>query len=309
MGGNYLMETYEERVERIRELIDDSDYIIIGAGAGLSAAAGLDYGGKRFTDNFPEYIKKYGFRDMYSSMFYPFKTKEEKWAYFAKHVYVNDTGMEGTYLYKKLLELVKDKDYFVITTNTDDQFLKSGFDEKRFFRTQGTYTKLQCSKGCHKKLYDDEELVLEMMEKTDEDLKIPTELVPICPVCGEEMDLNLRKDNYFVEDEEWHRQNRAYVDFRKKADKGKTLLLEFGIGYNTPIIIRFPFDTLMKSSKDINLVRFNRSNLELTVEMDGRYYLVSQDELDRYMDRDIIKRYIPIKEDIGETLDKIMDLK
>ena len=159
--------------------------------------------------------------------------------------------MDGTDLYKKLFSIVKDKDYFVITTNTDDQFLKSGFDKDRFFRTQGTYSKIQCSKACHNKLYDDEELILEMMEKTDENLKIPSELVPKCPVCGEEMDLNLRKDSFFVEDDEWHEQNQNYIDFRQKALNGKLLLLEFGIGFNTPIIIRFPFDDLVKSYEKI----------------------------------------------------------
>ena len=149
------MEEYNLRVEKLKELIDDADYILIGAGAGLSTAAGVEYAGKRFTDNFPEFIEKYGFQDMYTSMFYPFKSPEERWAYFAKHVYVNNIGMEGTDLYKKLFSIVKDKDYFVITTNTDDQFLKSGFDKDRFFRTQGTYSKIQCSKACHNKLYDD----------------------------------------------------------------------------------------------------------------------------------------------------------
>ena len=299
------MEEYSKRTEKLKKLINDADYILIGAGAGLSTAAGVEYSGKRFYDNFPEYMKKYGFTDMYSSMFYPFKSPEERWAYFAKHVYVNNVGMKGTYLYKKLYELIKDKDYFVITTNTDDQFLKSGFDKERFFRTQGSYSKLQCSKACHNKLYDNEELILEMIEKTDEDLKIPSELVPKCPVCGEEMDLNLRKDNFFVEDDEWHKQNQAYIDFRKKALNGKLLLLEFGIGFNTPIIIRFPFDQLLKSYDNINLARFNRSHVELTVEHNGQYYLVPEDELDKYLSPDINERYLPFKEDIGNTLDEL----
>ena len=297
------MNEYAERVNKLNQLIDDANYILIGAGAGLSTAAGVEYAGKRFTDNFPEFIEKYGFQDMYSSMFYPFKSSEERWAYFAKHVYVNNIGMEGTELYKKLFSLVKYKDYFVITTNTDDQFLKSGFDEDRFFRTQGTYSKIQCSKACHNKLYDDAELILEMMEKTDEDLKIPSELVPICPVCGEEMDLNLRKDNYFVEDEEWHEQKKNYIDFRQKALNGKLLLLEFGIGFNTPIIIRFPFDELLKSHENVSLARFNRSNTELTVKHNGNYYLVPEDELDNYISQDIKERYLPFKEDIHKTLD------
>ena len=297
---------YNERIEKLKELLDNADYILIGAGAGLSASAGLEYGGERFRENFPEFIEKYGFQDMYSPMFYPYKSSEEKWAYFAKHVYVNNLGMEGTELYKKLFNLVKDKDYFVITTNTDDQFLKSGFDEKRFFRTQGSYAKMQCSKACHDRLYDNEELVLEMMEKTDDDLKIPSELVPICPVCGEEMDLNLRKDSFFVEDDTWNEQNQNYIDFIEKALKGNLLLMEFGIGFNTPIIIRFPFDGLMESNENVNLARFNRSHLEMTIQQNGNYYLVGEEKIGNYLNSDVEKRYIPFNENIGETLDKLL---
>ena len=299
------MEEYGKRVEKLKDLIDDADHIIIGAGAGLSAAAGLEYGGDRFRENFPEFIEKYGFQDMYSPMFYPYKTSEEKWAYFAKHAYTNNIGMEGTELYRKLHELVKDKEYFVITTNVDDQFLKSGFDEDRLFRTQGSYAKMQCSKACHDKLYDNRKLILEMIEKTDEDLKVPSELVPKCPICGEEMDLNLRKDSYFVEDEEWHKQNKSYEEFIKKALNGKVLLLEFGIGFNTPIIIRFPFDELVKSYENAYLSRFNRSHLEMTIQYNGNYYLVEEDELDKYISPEVKERYIPFNENMGNVLDKL----
>lgn len=298
---------YSERTEKLKELINDADYIIIGAGAGLSASAGLQYGGERFRKNFPEFIEKYGFQDMYSPMFYPYASSEEKWAYYAKHVFTNNVGMEGTELYKKLFQLVKDKDYFVITTNTDDQFLKSGFDEERFFRTQGSYSKLQCSKACHDKLYDNEELILKMIENTDENLKIPSELIPICPICGEEMDLNLRKNSYFVEDSQWHKQNRSFVEFRQKALDGKLLLLEFGIGFNTPIIIRFPFDELLKSYENVNLARFNRSHLEMTVKQNGNYYLVGEDELNEYLSPETNERYIPFNEDIKKTLDNLLE--
>lgn len=298
--------TYEERVEKLKELIKDADYILIGAGAGLSASAGLEYGGERFRKNFPEFIEKYGFTDMYSPMFYPYKSSQEKWAYYAKHAYTNNIGMDGTELYKKLFELVKEKDYFVITTNVDDQFLKSGFDENRFFRTQGSYAKFQCSKACHNKIYDNREMILEMIEKTDKDLKIPRELVPICPVCGEEMDLNLRKDHLFVEDELWHEQNQNYIDFSQKALNGKLLLLEFGIGFNTPIIIRFPFDDLLKSYENVNLARFNRSHLEITIAQNGNYYLVPEDEMDKYLPNEILNHYIPFNEDIEKTLNLLI---
>ncbi len=192
------MENYKQRIEEAKKIIDNADYVIIGAGAGFSAAAGILYAGKRFEDNFQEFIEKYGMTDMYSAGFYPFETQEEKWAYWSRHVYVNRFSVGETELYKKLLDIVKDKEYFVLTTNVEHQFWINGFDDERIFATQGDYGLMQCEKGCHDKLYSNEKLVFEALEKT-EDCKIPSELVPVCPVCGGHMDLNLRKDQYFVE--------------------------------------------------------------------------------------------------------------
>ncbi|WP_455645508.1 SIR2 family NAD-dependent protein deacylase [Methanosphaera sp.] len=301
------MKELSERIEQLTKIIDEAEYIIIGAGAGLSTAAGIDYGGERFKKNFQDYIEKYDFTDMYTSSFYPFKTEEEKWAYWAKHIYLNNTGMNATELYKKLLKLVEDKEYFVITTNVDDQFMKAGFNPEKIFATQGSYRLLQCKEACHNKLYDATDLVEKLLENTSSDLKVPTELVPKCPVCGGEMDVNLRKDHLFVEDDLWNKQNNAYQDFIKNASNSKTVLLEFGIGFNTPGIIRFPFESMTTKVKEWNLARFNKDYLEIVVDYHGTGRLVSCDSIDSLkLQNDFQDRYIPFSEDIESILDELI---
>lgn len=301
------MQELKSRIRRLRQLLDESDNIIIGAGSGLSTAAGIEYSGRRFTNNFQEYINKYNMTDMYTAGFYPFKTEEEKWGYWAKHIYMNNVGMEATKLYKMLYDLVEDKNYFVVTTNVDDQFFKSGFSAPRIFATQGSYNYNQCSKGCHNKVYKNTDLILEMLESIDDDLRIASDLVPKCPVCHENMDPYLRKDNYFVEDEHWHNQSNAYQDFLNNCAGEKTLLLEFGIGFNTPGIIRFPFEQMTYKLKDWTLARFNRSHFEVAVEYHKTWKLMSPEELSQIESfDDFLTRYITFSEDIGEVLDKLL---
>lgn len=302
-----FMKTLSERIKEIKQLIENSEYIIIGAGAGLSTAAGLTYSGERFEKYFSEYKKKYNMTDMYTGGFYPFETLEEKWGYWAKQIYVNENMVNGLPLYEKIYELVKDKEYFVITTNVDDQFVKSGFPSNKVYATQGSYKYLQCSKACHDKLYDNTEMVEQMVENTDEELKIPTELVPYCPVCGEPLETNLRVDNYFVEDEHWHLQNRAYQEFINNAKDSRTLLLEFGIGYNTPAIIRFPFESFTYKLPKWNLVRFNKDYLEVAVSIHNTYRLVPPEKLADYdLPNDFLNRYIPVGADVEEVIDELL---
>ena len=268
-------------IDGIKDKIEKADYIIIGAGAGLSLAAGLDYNGERFKRNFREYIEKYNIQDMYSGGFYPFKTLEEKWGYWAKHLSV-EINEKGTEVYRNLLKLVEDKDYFVITTNVDEQFQKAGFPENKIYETQGRYSRLQCSVPCCNRLYDANPYIEGMLENIDEDLKVPSEFVPRCPVCGEPLDTNLRGSDRFVEDEWWHIQNRAYHRFLDNAKGSRTVLLEFGIGYNTPTIIRFPFDSLTINSPNWDLVRFNKDNFEVSVNMGDSFKLVPLGFLDDF---------------------------
>lgn len=259
------MNRFVFRLDKAKKAIDEADYIVIGAGAGLSAAAGIEYGGKRFTDNFKDFIAKYSMTDMYSSGFYPFKTSEEKWAYWARHINVNRFQVGGTELYKKLLKLVENKDYFVITTNVEHQFWINGFEDERIFATQGDYGLLQCGDACHDKLYYNEEIIKEMVEKT-EDCRIPTNLVPKCPVCGEEMETNLRKDNLFVQDKNWYDANKRYSDFLGKIKENNIVFLELGVGFNTPSIIKYPFEQWTYDNENATLIRINRDYPEAIKE-------------------------------------------
>ena len=252
------MDRFVQRLDNAKKVIDEADYIIIGAVAGFSAAAGIEYSGKRFDDNFQDFIKKYGVRDMYSATFCPYETQEEKWAHWARHVYVNRYSVGRTKLYEQLLNLVKDKEYFVLTTNVEHQFWINDFEDKRIFATQGDYGLMQCEKACHDKLYSNEELVYEAIEKTD-DCKIPSDLVPVCPVCGGNMEINVRKDNFFVEDEKWHEMNQNYSNFLQSIDENKNLVfMELGVGFNTPGIIRYPFEQMVYNNKNASLIRLNR---------------------------------------------------
>lgn len=276
-------DNYESRLQKLRNLLDHSDYVVIGAGAGLSDAAGIAYSGKRFTDNFTDFIARYGLTDMYSSAFYPFKTEEERWAYWARHILMNRYDMPATELYRLLFNVIKDKNYFIITTNVDGQFEKSGLEGKRIFAVQGDYAYLQCANGCHDKLYYNEDLVREMAQQT-KDCRIPSGLVPRCPVCGGKMDVHVRKDRYFVQDNQWYASYERYQDYMEKACDGKTLLLELGVGFNTPSIIRFPFEKLAVQKRNVTLVRINKDYPNTQNRMTG---------------------FIPFDEDISSVLSKI----
>ena len=231
---------YSAEIDRLKKEIQTADAIVIGAGAGLSTAAGFTYSGERFEKFFSDFEAKYGFHDMYSGGFFPFETQEEMWAYWSRNIYINRYMDVDNGTYKRLFELVKDKDYFVITTNVDHQFQKAGFDKTRLFYTQGDYGLFQCSEPCHAQTYDNETQVKDMIE-FQEDMKIPTELVPKCPKCGKLMTMNLRSDDKFVEDEGWHRAAKRYDDFLQKHEGKHILFLELGVGMNTPVIIKYPF--------------------------------------------------------------------
>lgn len=250
---------YEEQVEQASALIKDAEILLIGAGAGISTAAGLTYSGERFTSNFREFIEKYGslhMTDMYAAGFYPFPTQEAKWGYWSKHSIINRFLPPALPLYKQLYEVVKEKDYFVLTTNVDHQFQKAGFQTERIFATQGDYGNIQCEKGCHPKIYDAEDLFYQM-DQARHNCIIPSYMVPKCPVCGGNMTMHLRCDQYFVEDENWHKAAEHYQNFLKKMENKKGVLLELGVGFNTPTIIRFPFEKMVHENKNLSLIRLN----------------------------------------------------
>lgn len=249
--------TSTDPVIRLKETLENSDAVVIGAGAGLSTAAGFTYSGERFKKYFSDFEEEYGFHDMYSGGFYPYNTLEEHWAYWSRYIYINRFTDPPLSVYSDLFELVKDKDYFVLTTNVDHCFQKAGFDKKRLFYTQGDYGLLQCSVPCHKENYENEEFIKEMLtyqgfsfsengdllipENAGLKTRIPKEFIPRCPRCGKNMTMNLRSDNTFVEDEGWHRAAENYSLFLRRHKDIKILFLELGVGYNTPVIIKFPF--------------------------------------------------------------------
>jgi NAD-dependent SIR2 family protein deacetylase len=232
--------TYSDNIRRLREEIRTADAIVIGAGAGLSTSAGFIYSGERFEKYFSDFGERYGFHDMYSGAFYPFATLEEQWAYWSRFVYVNRYMDVDNGTYRLLWELVKDKDYFVLTTNVDHQFQKAGFDKQRLFYTQGDYGLFQCSEPCHNIVYDNKAAVLEMIE-FQQDMKIPSVLIPTCPECGKPMSMNLRSDDRFVQDAGWYMANDRYRAFIRSHDGAHILFLELGVGFNTPVIIKYPF--------------------------------------------------------------------
>ena len=236
-------------MERLKAALQDCDAVVIGAGSGLSTAAGFTYTGERFEQHFSDFAQKYGIQDMYSGGFYPFPTQEELWAYWSRYIYINRYMDAPKPVYDDLLKLVQDKDYFVITTNVDHCFQKAGFDKKRLFYTQGDYGLFQCSEPCCQETFDNEAAICEMV-KRQENMKIPTELLPVCPHCGKPLTMNLRSDDTFVEDEGWHRAAERYENFLRTRAGGKILFLELGVGYNTPV---FCSSSTRDNSKNIRL--------------------------------------------------------
>lgn len=254
---NRSTETYSDKLRQLKDTLNDADAVVIGAGSGLSTAAGFTYSGERFERYFHDFTEKYHIRDIYSGGFYPFQTLEEYWAWWSRHIWVNRYMNAPKPVYNDLLALVRDKDYFVLTTNVDHCFQKAGFDKRRMFYTQGDYGLFQCSNPCHSDTYDNEVIVRKMVEAqgytiTDNNdliiekgrtlkMAVPSELVPYYPKCGQPMNVNLRSDSTFVEDKGWEKAQNRYNDFIRRHSNLKVLFLELGVGANTPIIIKYPF--------------------------------------------------------------------
>ena len=266
----------QKQIERLSQQLASSDAIVIGAGAGLSTSAGFTYTGERFEYYFPDFIAKYHFSDMYSGGFYPFDTLEEHWAYWSRYIFCNRYLDAPKLVYQELLSLVQNKDYFVLTTNVDHQFQKAGFDKHKLFYTQGDYGLWQCMEPCHQKTYDNEEVVRRMVAE-QRDMRIPTELVPHCPICGKPMTMNLRSDNTFVEDEGWHLAAERYDDFLRRHDGLKVLYLELGVGANTPVIIKYPFWKMTYANQNSTYACINFGEAFAPPEIRGRSICINAD--------------------------------
>ena len=293
--------SYSDKILQIKEKIGEADAIIIGAGAGFSTSAGFVYNGERFEKYFSDFRKKYGFSDMYSGGFYPYKTLEKHWGYWCRYIYINRYMDAPKPVYQNLYELVKEKDYFVLTTNVDHCFQKAGFDKNRIFYTQGDYGLFQCSEPCHKETYDNEETIKKMVlsqgfqikdgelqkpEDGEIKLTVPTSLIPYCPHCGKPMSMNLRSDQTFVEDDGWHQAAERYENFIQDHKKQKIVFLELGVGYNTPGIIKFGFHSA---------VRKNKSSTYMCVNL---FQAAAPD--------DIQKQSICINEDCGRVIEQLL---
>lgn len=276
---------YWASIQKLKNTIENADAIMIGAGAGLSMSAGLEYNGKRFFDNFSDFADKYGLQDMYSAGFYPFETSEEYWAYWSRHIMLNRYQEDIGKPYTDLLALVKDKDYFILTTNVDHCFQKAGFEKHQLFYTQGDYGLWQCSKACHQKTYDNEKQVRKMVVE-QKNMKIPDNLVPYCPHCGAPMTMNLRIDEAFVQDEGWYLASNRYNDFLKRYENSKVLYLELGVGGNTPSIIKYPFWNMTLKNKNAVYVCINYQ--------------------EAFSPPQVEKQSICIQEDIGKAIQNLL---
>ena len=251
------MNNYSQMLARLQAALREADAVLIGAGAGLSSSAGLTYAGERFTRYFADFEKKYGFHDMYSGGFYPYPSPEEYWAYWSRYILINRYQPAPEPVYETLLQLVSGKDYFVITTNVDHCFQKAGFDKKRLFYTQGDYGLFQCSGPCRQETFDNEAVIREMAAR-QKDMRIPSDLLPVCPHCGRPLTMNLRCDDTFAEDEGWHAAAERYENFLRTRGGQKLLLLELGVGYNTPAIIKYPFWRMTARNPNATYASINR---------------------------------------------------
>ena len=292
--------SYSDKILQIRDKISQADAVIIGAGAGLSTSAGFVYTGERFEYYFSDFKEKYGFSDMYSGGFYPYKTLEKHWGYWCRYIYINRYMDAPKPVYQNLYDLVKEKDYFVLTTNVDHCFQKADFDKNRIFYTQGDYGLFQCSEPCHKKTYDNEDAIKKMVlcqgfqikdgklqKSEDREIKltVPTGLIPYCPHCGKPMSMNLRSDQSFVEDDGWHQAAERYEKFIQAHKKQKIVFLELGVGYNTLGIIKYPFWQMTNTFQH------------------AFYACLNQGEA--YAPEEIREKSVCMNEDIGEILKEL----
>lgn len=269
-------ENYSAQIDKLKKALDDCDAVVIGAGAGLSTAAGFTYSGERFNKYFSDFKAKYSFDDMYYGGFYPYRTQEEFWSYWSRYIYINRYSDIPSDLYAKLFVLVKDKDYFVITTNVDHCFQKAGFDKKRLFYTQGDYGLFQCSEPCCQETFDNEEIIKAMYEQ-QKDMKIPSDLIPKCPHCGKPLTTNLRCDDTFVQDDGWYQASERYSNFLRTRQNQKILFLELGVGYNTPVIIKYPFWQMTAQNPKSTYACINMGEAVCSDEIEHQSICISKD--------------------------------
>lgn len=269
-------ETYKDKIEKLKYELSAADSVLIGAGAGLSTSAGFSYSGERFKKYFSDFEERYGFHDMYSGGFYPYKTPEEFWAYWSRYIYVNRYMDMSVTVYRNLLELIKNKDYFVITTNVDHCFQNAGFDKNRLFYTQGDYGLFQCSVPCCNETFENKDIIIDMIEK-QQDMKIPSDLIPKCPHCGKPLTMNLRSDDKFVQDEGWYNAAERYRKYISTRKDKHIVFLELGVGYNTPVIIKYPFWQMTSKNPDAIYACINYGEAVCPEEIEKQSICINSD--------------------------------
>lgn len=278
-SGNYRVAQSNDtasELTRLRNELKNADAILIGVGAGLSTAAGLTYSGKRFDEHFSDFKKRFGITDMYSGGFYPFPDLETYWAWWSRHIWINRYEPGATALYQELFSLIQDKKYFVLTSNVDHQFQLAEFDKTRLFYTQGDYGLFQCSKPCLQETYDNKDQIKAMIDE-QKNLRIPTELIPMCPHCGAPLVPNLRADNTFVEDAGWHTAQNRYETFLSEHEHNRVLYLELGVGANTPVIIKYPFWQMTLDNPQATYACINLGEAFAPKALEDRSVLVNVD--------------------------------
>ena len=268
------MKDFSESIQKLETEIETAEAIVIGAGAGISVSSGFVYSGSRFDRNFSDFHEAYGITDMYSGGFYPFPSIEEYWAWWSRMIWINRYECGVGKPYSDLLSLVRNKDYFIITTNVDHQFQRAGFDKKRLFYTQGDYGLFQCSEPCHQKTYDNEDAIRKMMQSN---MKIPSSLIPLCPVCGKPLTTNLRIDDRFVQDDGWYAAASCYEDFLRRHKGMHVLFLELGVGMNTPGIIKYPFWRMVMENENAIYCTVNKGQAYVPSEIKNRSITIDDD--------------------------------
>lgn len=267
--NNSTADSFSPQIDRLRAALEQADAVLIGAGAGLSTSAGFTYSGARFKAHFADFEAKYGFHDMYTGGFYPYSTLEEHWAYWSQYIFINRYTDAPKPVYDDLLALVRNRDYFVLTTNVDHCFQKAGFDKHRLFYTQGDYGLFQCSGPCCPKTYDNEAIIREMAAR-QQDMRVPSELVPHCPVCGKPMTMNLRADDTFVQDDGWYAAAGRYNDFIRRHRGLRTVYLELGVGFNTPGIIKYNFWQATAENKNATYACINQGETYIPKKIEAQ---------------------------------------